>query len=533
MAGDDGPPTTGIADYFRGKDVFITGATGFLGKVVVEKLLRCCPGVGKLYLLLRPKKGLSVEKRLDDYLALEVFTAAREHLGSMEALRSRVSPVRGDVLLPELGLSDAERDMLRKSVRVVLHCAANVRFDLDLRTALQCNLLGTQRALRLAEQLPLLEAFVHVSTAYCHTGRAEVHETLYPPKADPEKTLALLEWMDDDMLNALTPKLKGELPNTYALSKNLTEGLVAKYAGKFPIGIARPSIVTSMWKEPLPGWVDNVNGPTGLLLGAGKGVIRSMLCEGDYHADVVPVDMAANAVLALAWRLGTTRPKEIDVVNLTTWRDHLVTWTDVINHGRRHLYANPLSGAVWYPDGSIKSSKAVHALCVLFFHLMPAYFIDALAMLCGRKPFMVRIQRRIQGGLAALQYYTMREWSFPNTRMRELHRSLPPDEQDSFWFGVEAVDLESYTLDTVLGTRHYYLKDSPETLPRARRHLRMLYVLDRTVAALFYLLLVWLLWSWSQPLLEGLEVALGAAVTRIAPVLGVSAADDVTASGDA
>ena len=55
----------------------------------------------------------------------------------------------------------------------------------------------------------------------------------------------------------------------------------------------------------MPGWVDNLNGPTGLLVGAGKGVIRSMHCNGDYHAEVIPVDFAINAVLAIAYRIGT------------------------------------------------------------------------------------------------------------------------------------------------------------------------------------------------------------------------------------
>lgn len=46
--------------------------------------------------------------------------------------------------------------------------------------------------------------------------------------------------------------------------------------------------VTPAYIEPVPGWVDNLNGPVGLMIGAGKGVIRSMLCNGDYKAEVCP-----------------------------------------------------------------------------------------------------------------------------------------------------------------------------------------------------------------------------------------------------
>lgn len=46
-----------IRDYFRGKNLLVTGATGFCGKVLVEKLLRSCEGVGKIYVLIRKKKN--------------------------------------------------------------------------------------------------------------------------------------------------------------------------------------------------------------------------------------------------------------------------------------------------------------------------------------------------------------------------------------------------------------------------------------------------------------------------------------------
>lgn len=59
----------------------------------------------------------------------------------------------------------------------------------------------------------------------------------------------------------------------------------------------------------MPGWVDNLNGPTGLLIGAGKGVIRSMHCNGDYHAEVVPVDLAINAIITIAHKIATDQQK--------------------------------------------------------------------------------------------------------------------------------------------------------------------------------------------------------------------------------
>jgi fatty acyl-CoA reductase len=54
----------GVSEFYGGKTVFITGGTGFMGKVLLEKLLRSCPGVSKIYLLIRPKKGQDAHERL-------------------------------------------------------------------------------------------------------------------------------------------------------------------------------------------------------------------------------------------------------------------------------------------------------------------------------------------------------------------------------------------------------------------------------------------------------------------------------------
>ena len=61
-----------IAEFYRDRSIFITGATGFMGKVLVEKLLRSCPGIKRLYLLMRPSKGKDVQTRLQELLANEV-----------------------------------------------------------------------------------------------------------------------------------------------------------------------------------------------------------------------------------------------------------------------------------------------------------------------------------------------------------------------------------------------------------------------------------------------------------------------------
>ena len=53
---------------------FMTGATGFLGKVLLEKLLGSCPEVGNIFVLLRPKKGKEPTERVKNIISLPVIT---------------------------------------------------------------------------------------------------------------------------------------------------------------------------------------------------------------------------------------------------------------------------------------------------------------------------------------------------------------------------------------------------------------------------------------------------------------------------
>lgn len=70
LGGDGGELT--VPKFYAGKCVFVTGATGFMGKVLIEKLLRCCPDIEQIYCLVRPKNSQDVQKRLNELLDCKV-----------------------------------------------------------------------------------------------------------------------------------------------------------------------------------------------------------------------------------------------------------------------------------------------------------------------------------------------------------------------------------------------------------------------------------------------------------------------------
>ena len=61
----------------------------------------------------------------------------------------------------------------------------------------------------------------------------------------------VISWMNDDMVNSLTPHLIGKRPNTYTFTKSLAEHVLLQEADNIPIAIFRPSIIGAAWKEPL------------------------------------------------------------------------------------------------------------------------------------------------------------------------------------------------------------------------------------------------------------------------------------------
>lgn len=265
----DAVPT--IPEFYAGREIFITGGSGFMGKALIEKLLYSCSDVGNIYVLLRKKKGKGIEDRLEALKKESVFD--RLYAEKKDHLLSKIIPIAGDVA--ELGLAMAAEDRTRmENVSLVFHVAASVRFDDPLKEAILMNTRGTRETVAFAETLTKLEVFMHVSTTYCNPDWKVVEEKIYPPLADWKQAIKIAEAMDVETLDTLTAHFSEFQPNTYTFTKSLSEQCIEEKQDDLPMIIFRPSIVISSISEPMPGWIDNYNGPVGLLVGCGFGINR-------------------------------------------------------------------------------------------------------------------------------------------------------------------------------------------------------------------------------------------------------------------
>ena len=55
-----------VTQFYANKTILITGCTGFLAKIILEKIIRTCTDFKRIYVMIRSKKGVSLHARLQN-----------------------------------------------------------------------------------------------------------------------------------------------------------------------------------------------------------------------------------------------------------------------------------------------------------------------------------------------------------------------------------------------------------------------------------------------------------------------------------
>ncbi len=183
-----------VIPFLNHKVLFITGATGFLAKGLVGKILCHAPDVGRIYLMVRPQrrgggKPISAEDRLQrEILQSSAFAQLRAKLGDRfdAVMREKVIAVPSDLTRDHLGMDAETYARLTREVDIVINSAANVVFDAPLDLALAQNTLGARRVVEFAKACRDA-VLVHVSTAYVNGRQKRVISEDAPV---PDQTVA-------------------------------------------------------------------------------------------------------------------------------------------------------------------------------------------------------------------------------------------------------------------------------------------------------------------------------------------------------
>ncbi|XP_035790532.1 fatty acyl-CoA reductase 1-like [Anopheles albimanus] len=482
--------TNSLRPFYDGKNAFVTGGTGFLGKVLIEKLLRACSGLRTIYILLRPKRGLTSEQRFREFIKHAVFDRLRD---KTPQLLEKIVCIGGDISMPQLGLKERDRLTLIEHVNIVFHVAATVRFNEGLIEAAILNTVGTKRILDLCVNMHQLQSVVHVSTAYSNPCRSEVDEIVYPSPMDPNHFIQCIQMLPGDVINAVGNKLQGMHPNTYTLTKSMTEQLVAEYASRLPLCIVRPSIVTGAVAEPYPGWIDNVYGITGIMMEIGRGTISSIMCDDRCTMDVIPVDIVCNTLIAAAWQTAQASHSvaaPMQVYNCTSGQINGIKWHEYGRITQECAVRNPTKYVMLCPGFRFRTNRFIHKLIELLLHFLPAYLFDILMRVQGTKPIMAKIAKRFQKAAETGEFFAMHEWTFRNDNLRRLGSLVRQDVAGGeFRCDVTGLDWESYIEAYMLGIRRFVLKDELDSMDQARKKLQRLFLIKRLLqigALLFF-----------------------------------------------
>ncbi|KAK7868009.1 hypothetical protein R5R35_010183 [Gryllus longicercus] len=451
--GDAGAERGRVASCFAGKDVFVTGGSGFVGRVLIEKLLREAPDVGTIFVLVRAKKGVPARERVHNFTQVSLFDGLRRQ--QPHAL-SKVQGVEGDVALLGLGLSDGDRKLLEERVAFVFHAAASVRFNDPLPKAVCLNTRGTSELCEMALRMRRLEAFIYVSTAYTNCNRLEIDEKLYPPPGDWRTFNELVDKMDPLLLDILTPKLVGNSINTYIFTKALAEDVVNDYRHQLPIGIIRPSIVCPSAEEPFPGWTDNFYGPTTVLLGNGMGALHVNLADPEVDMNLIPVDYVVRAIMLLAIKLAVHRSTgTLPVYNATSHNRQLLK-LHTIKESMYSCLAELRLPRVYKWFSLILKNVFIFRILFILIDLPIAIALDCIAWCTNQPTRMIKVHRRSIVAQLKNHYFSHNTFKFYNSNYLSLNETLGPKEKQRYRLTVNHILWEPLMLLTQHEIKNYF-----------------------------------------------------------------------------
>jgi alcohol-forming fatty acyl-CoA reductase len=340
-----------IEEAIAGRTLLVTGTTGFLGKSIVEKLLRALPQVGRINLAIRASARRPAADRLErEVLASPAFRRLKEELGE-EAFRGlaaeKLSVLELDLGRDGLGLSADAREELRRC-DIVIHSAAAVEFDNPADLSAQTNLLGATRLVQMLRELEAQPHLVHISTAYVGgmlrglvreelpldpglnwRHEAEVLSALRPVVEEESRRPEVLDQLRRQARSRMGPAgtpaqarsverlrqkwVKDRLvergrvharamgfTDIYSFTKAMAEHAVVELHGDIPLSILRPSIVESALREPFGGWLEGFRMAEPIIFGFGRGMLQDFSGLPDSVLDIIPADLVVNAVLAAA-----------------------------------------------------------------------------------------------------------------------------------------------------------------------------------------------------------------------------------------
>ena len=505
--------TLSVRKALAGKHVLLIGVTGFIGKVWLANTLMDLPEIGRIYLLVRRQKSTPARARFEKLVEESpVFDPLFERYGTQlpKFLSERVEVLEGDAGRPGFGLDPAAAESLRKKLDLVINSSGLTDFNPDLREALTTNVDAAINVLEFVRKSDH-SGLLHLSTCYVAGARdGRIREKMHPnytpihlrdfdaeaewkslhkfikdaeAKAESGEVTGELEkqaldkehaakslqgaalenqirknrirWLRDYLTEAGTKRAQ-ELgwPNTYTLTKSLTESLIQKYGVGLPIAVVRPAIVETSVRKPFRGWNEGINTSASLsyLLGT---YFRQLPSNERKRLDILPVDSVCAGMTLVAaaiierrndplYQLATSVTNPCDMgrtIELTSLahRKHYRAQEGLEYWLRLRFDAIPVSKER-YKRMSAPAQKAIIKSIQRIMSPLPL-----------RKTPLVRTERsleRVEKLIKLFEPFILNnEHDFVADNIEKLSYALPPEEKADFAFDAGSVDWWEYWIN--------------------------------------------------------------------------------------
>ncbi|CAG9771571.1 unnamed protein product [Ceutorhynchus assimilis] len=247
--------------------------------------------------------------------------------------------------------------------------------------------------------------------------------------------------------------------------------------------------------EPFPGWVDNFNGPMGLLVGGGTGLIRTLYADTKLETEYMPVDNIVKLLIVGTWNKGISRDANTLSIQQGSKYNHPQFYVGAyIDIGRELLWEDPFENKIWYPDGSLTTNWLYYFINVLLFHMVPAFFLDIGLKMTGQKPRLFKTQRKIYIANMAVKHFSLNEWHFVNDEACKLLKKIPSKETKDFNFDIMPADYQSlkeFYRQCSIFVKVNFLKENRSVTKRNSIITKMMYVMHKSIKTTCYVILIW------------------------------------------